>query len=160
PCNERKGDRTPEEAGMPLWLPPAVPQRARPYAYQTAALLWSALAQSELHRVWSAPGDAAQMLSRELWAALMAFAAHPTTVTAVTIVKPVSRPRKQRFTARNYPLSTPLQSSMVRVGQTIKRRVRVNRGLLVEEKDGRRVVRVVGIDNEIPDTAAHIITIG
>src|SRR5262249_35405800 len=123
--------------------------------------LWSMLAQSDLQCGWPSPGEGfSDMLSSELCAALNAFAAQPTLYVPATVMKPVSRPRKQRFTARNYPLSTPLEPSMVRVGQTIKRRVRVNRGLLVEQDGSRRVIRVVRIDDQLPDAPRQLITIG
>ncbi len=161
PCNERKGDRTPEEAGMPLQLPPAAPQRARPYTQQTGVLLWSMLAQSGLECCWPASGEAlSATLSKQLCLELADFAAQPTLYVPVTVAKPISRPRKQRFTARNYPLSTALEPSMVRIRQTIKRRVRVNRGLIVEQQGDRSVIHVVRADQKAPDAGQRLITIG
>ncbi len=161
PCNQRKGDRTPAEAGMPLHLPATAVQRARPYVRQTAPLLWSMLRQADLNCYWPTPGESlSNILSTELCAALSTFMTQPTLYGPATVVKPISRPRKQHFTARNYALSTPLEPSMVRIGQAIKRRVRVNRGLLLEQQGGRQVIRVVRADQDIPNTASQLVTIG
>jgi|GEM_PF-6209665 len=56
--------------------------------------------------------------------------------------------------------TTPLRSPYVRVGRTIKRRVRVNRALALWREDEQVVVRVVGLDAEWPEAAHQLITTG
>jgi hypothetical protein len=64
-------------------------------------------------------------------------------LTPVFIAKPISRGRKQVFTARNYPLDTPLKPGYVRIRDTIKRRVRVNAGIVIQPPGNKPRVRTV-----------------
>jgi 5-methylcytosine-specific restriction endonuclease McrA len=153
-CNDRKGDRTPEEAGMPLRLPydeRAVPQRVRPYVQQTVRLVaeqaagldvrWSSIMPGDRHQaeVHRAGGTASQRGPVPLF-----------------LAKPIARPRKQRFSSRNYPLSTPVRPPYLQVGSTIKRRVRVNLGLAVWYRDGQVQTQVVREREQFPDGALAV----
>lgn len=160
-CNRRKGDRTPDEAGMVPHFPERITQsfsqRAAPYIRLTARLLAEQLQHKQIIVV--AQGYPSDALSGALFIALTTFVAAPDDAMTV-IAKPISRPRKQVFTARNYPLSTPLRSGLEQVGQTIKRRNRVNLGLILQrpgqqtsivvlkagaapvERSGRQIIRL------------------
>jgi len=148
-CNARKGDRTPAEAGMRLLehhRQPAHPHRDSPYRRWTARLLVADLAATDLVVAWpAASAPSTPRIAPALAATLQAVADDPGTLPLV-VARPVARPRKQRFSARNYPATTPLHRGMAHVGRTIKRRVRVNQGLWVR-REGRRVtVEVVSME--------------
>lgn len=164
-CNAQKGDRTPEEAGMPLRIPPAAgpsrSHRADAYRRWTARLLAKNLTHTGLRVVWTqSRGSIPQLPSSDIRHAFADVGANPQAYPMQFIAKPIARPRKQRFTARNYPDTTPLRSPYVRVGRTIKRRVRVNRALALWREDEQVVVRVVGLDEEWPEAAHQLITTG
>jgi 5-methylcytosine-specific restriction endonuclease McrA len=161
-CNRRKGDRTPDEAGMVPRFPDQSAQvhsqRAAPYIRLTARLLAAKL-QQDLLPVADA-GQQVDSLPTTLLAALLDFAAAPGDVMTV-VAKPIGRPRKQVYTARNYPLSTPLRSGLERVGQTIKRRNRVNLGLVVQKHQHQTTVTVLKAGSTpAASTAPHIIRLG
>jgi 5-methylcytosine-specific restriction endonuclease McrA len=72
-CNDRKRDRTPEEAGMSVRFPPgpepAPPQRARPYVRQTAhALLHARTTDHWINRMYAPEMRCWLLLSRLLHA--------------------------------------------------------------------------------------------
>jgi hypothetical protein len=154
-CNRRKGDRTPEEAGMVARFPPQTgqthPQRAAPYIRLTKSLLTAKLQHEPL--VVAEAGQPIDSLSPALVAALVGFAASPGDVMTV-VAKPIGRPRKQVYTARNYPLSTPRRSGLERVGQTIKRRNRVNSGLMLQRQGHRTTFSVVKAGEPVSESAA------
>jgi hypothetical protein len=164
-CNARKGNRTPEEAGMSLRVPvhaaPAVPARARPYARQTARLVTAQLQTVELPVVWqSSSHDDSADLSPAMNQALTDFASNPWPHRCSFVAKPIARPRKQVFSARNYPLATPARGAFTRIHQTVKRRIQVNRGLARWRDGNRPVARVIRVTEPLPDHAAQIIRLG
>lgn len=163
-CNDRKRDRTPEEAGMPVRFQPvpepAPPQRARPYVRQTAHALLHNRTTDRWIGHWLSEVRAGQTrLSRLLQQAIKDVATDPEAWPTL-VARPVARPRKQVFTARNYPLDTSLGPGFVQVGQSIKRRVQVNRGLALIQRGTRLVVQVVATGAEPPDDAVQFVTIG
>jgi hypothetical protein len=160
-CNQRKGDRLPEEAGMELSQRPrrrpGQNQRTTPYIRWTLRLLRRELAATDLNILDLASDRPA--ISDAL-APLMQVALRHQDWQCV-VARPVARPRKQRFTARNYPLATLMQSGMQRFPHTIKRRVRVNSALALAHKADRVIVRVIAVDEQasVPNDA-QIITPG
>jgi hypothetical protein len=167
PCNERKGDRTPSEAGMSFLanatLPgaPVPPNRAGPYRQWTARLLALELSASGLAILWFSRQqlDPSNKLS-ELIAVLPDMATEQTQPAMTVIAKPVARLVKQVFSSHNYPLRTPLQPGWVHVRRAVKRRKRINRGLTIIDRDGHRSVRVVRADEVDYDSEDVMITIG
>jgi hypothetical protein len=163
-CNARKGDRTPEEAGMPLQVrptdAPGAVSKAVPYIRQTARLLMRRLAAHDAHISWATTNQSLSPLPDHLVTALHDFAAAPTERAPVCVARPIARPRKQVFTARNYPLSTPEGGPFVRVGTTIKRRVRVNDGLALWQEQGKTRLQVLASGTHPPDAAQHIVRLG
>lgn len=160
-CNDRKGARTPAEASMPLLLPISAAQRGVPYVRQTAALLWKQLGGIRVVRLWLGPCDVqSQDLTPRMLEQLLAFSSAPLAQPRVLAVKLVSRPRKQRYRARNYPLTTPLKPGMVRLKQAVKQLVRVNRGLAIIREGQRHCLQVVGVDDPLPANTLQLITIG
>lgn len=148
-CNRRKGDRTPEEAGMTLLLKPRPEPisfvRAKPYVAQTVRQLVKGL-QHKAIAVSRREVDAADKLSANDIPCFVAY--------------PVGRPRKQVFSGRNYPTTTSLSPAYVRIGTTVKRRVRVNQGI-AKWRDGRRTItRVIPVDEQIPPEAEQFFAIG
>jgi hypothetical protein len=163
-CNDRKGDRTPDEAGMPLRVRPTdatdEPSKALPYTRQTAHLLVHNLAGSTVRVHWMTVNQSIPHCPDHLIAALHDVAAEPTERAPLVVARPISRPRKQVFTARNYPLSTPEGGPFVRVGTTIKRRVQVNEGLALWEEHGETKLRVITKGSQPPDTAQRMVRLG
>ncbi len=161
-CNRRKGSHTPKEAGMRLiWEPsrlPASPRRTNPYLYWTSLLL-----RDRLDNVALAPAQAA--------------ASEPTATTPnpapntgksgrvpTFVAKPISRQRKQVYTARNLSQNTPLGQGIERVGNVVKKRTRVNNGLIISSTKPTRI-RVISageLTSNILSTAPshHIIRLG
>jgi hypothetical protein len=163
-CNARKGNRTPEEAGMSLLIQrtevPAEPNRAGVYARWTARELVVQLHQHQIAVVWPrSPSDWPTELPVDAFNTLMTLVGSPQ-VLPLTIAKPIARPVKQIFSSRNYPLSTQLRLGFVRVRHTVKRRIRVNRGLAIISQGGQRRVRVVPVGAELPEEAIHVIIQG
>lgn len=163
-CNRRKGHRTPEEAGMVLQLPHSadtrLPHRTLPYRYRTAAALYTMLAEHDLATIWYSSAADQQGLPPALAAAWTYFRAPSDQPWPTYLAKPIARPRKQRFTARNYPKETLTGGVYLRVGTAIKRRVRVNRGLLRQTYQRRVTIRVVGVHEPIPEAGGQWITHG
>jgi 5-methylcytosine-specific restriction endonuclease McrA len=164
-CNARKGDRTVAEAGMSLRTfphqPSDLPSRNRPYTYHTARLLVSRLHTTGLHVAWQSARDTMpNTLSPALIKALDRFADDPCGQRCSVIAKPIARPHKQVFSSRNYPLSTPETSMFTRVGQTVKRRIQVNKALARWHEGERVVTQVVGATEPVPSQAEQIITLG
>lgn len=163
-CNDRKADRTPEEAGMPLLIQPTpepVPaQRVTPYVRQTARKLVSNLETSAVAVHWLAEVLAEKTtISPHVQRAMSDFVANAGR-SHTLVANPITRPRKQVFTAHNYPLDTPLQPGFVRVGQTVKRRVQVNRGIALLHKGRRTRAQVVAAGEEPPAEPHQFVTIG
>lgn len=163
-CNARKGDRTPQEAGMSLQIPQptisASSARARPYRHRTAQLLTARLNAADLHVTWQSSADDSAVASSAMFQALVSFASNPWVQRCSFIARPIARPRKQVFSARNYPLSTPERGAFSRVGQTIKRRIQVNNALARWHEGERVVVKVVSATEEVPEQAEQIIKLG
>lgn len=126
-CNAAKGARTPEEAGMPLRdgvvAAPFRAQREVPYVTQTLAYLRRTFAQSAYQIVDHHPESVATHLS--------------TTGThqpsPMFIAKPIGRPTKQRYAARNYPSRLAHTKPLLMVGHVVKRPIRVNRALWISD---------------------------
>ncbi|NJM08531.1 hypothetical protein HC891_23645 [Candidatus Gracilibacteria bacterium] len=122
-------------------------QRAEPYILQTALRLrhrsGAALPQTawlaELNTHHSSLATLITMLLNDEPGLLPQF-----------VARPIGRPRKQIYTARNYPLRTPLTSGMVRVRQAVKRRVQVNKGLVLYFNNGRVRAQVVSARTATP----------
>jgi 5-methylcytosine-specific restriction endonuclease McrA len=163
-CNRRKGDQTVAEAGMTLQVRP-VPQpvalrREPSYVRWTLRLLREQLRSSTV-RVLSispdsqSPEDEQSVVGRVLRAILRDGSRLPQYVA-----KPIGRPTGQIYAARDYPLNTPLRPGYERIGNAIKRRLRVNAGLALIETDGQTRVQVVRADEQIPPTASHFVTVG
>jgi hypothetical protein len=76
------------------------------------------------------------------------------------VAKPIARPVKQVFSGRNYALSTAMRPGFVRIRQSIRRRIRVNRGLAVTIQDSRRRIRVLPADAVVPKDTTQVITQG
>jgi hypothetical protein len=164
-CNDRKGDRTPDEAGMPLRIPPpsgsGQPYRAMAYARQTARLLVQKRAGAGVTVIWSrGQQDTLTPLSPDLRDSLMEWVSNPSAHSLRLVVRPIARSRKQVFTARNYLLDTPLRPPYERVGPAVKRRVRVNDGLAFRRDQGGLVFRTVGPHTEPPHATEQVITTG
>jgi hypothetical protein len=162
-CNARKGDRTPAEANMPLLVQiteaSARPNRAGVYARWTARGLVAQL-QYQMAVVWpQATSDAPAGISADLFAELKILMSAPLKLPFM-VAKPIARPVKQVFSGRNYPLSTPLRPGLMRVRQSVKRRIRVNRGLAVTIQDGRRRICVIPAHAEVPRDTTQVITQG
>jgi len=109
-CNAQKGDRTPEEAGMPLRIPSAAglfrSHRADAYRRWTARLLAKNLTHAGLQVVWTpSRGSIPQLPSSDIRHAFADVGANPQAYPMQFVAKPVACPRKQQFTARNYPES-------------------------------------------------------
>jgi 5-methylcytosine-specific restriction endonuclease McrA len=162
-CNARKGDRLPEEAGMPLQIvpthTPAAPNRAGNYARSTAQVLVDSLIAlgipTHLRHQTDATNDHWPIeLHTLLLKAGETGIPHPSM-----IARPITRPTKQIFAGRNYPLTTRMRPGMVRLKHTIRRRVQVNRALAIGSKDGQRVVRAIPADQPIP-AGTQIIVLG
>ena len=163
-CNARKRDQLPEEAGMSLRIPlapmPAVPNRAGSYARSTARLLIESLSaagiQIRTHREAAAPDD---QCPGEVYNALLNIG-ETSSLFFCVIAKPIARPTKQVFTGRNYPLTTPLRPGLVRLRQTVRKRVRVNQGLAMTIKGDHRVFQVISSGEAAPKHVAQMITLG
>lgn len=126
PCNTTKGNRTPEEAAMPIQYG-AVPvpyklEQAGPYIIQTKALLCTKLHSYQMSVIDDV--EAGLFLLSSVDSGQIGQA--PSY-----IAKPIARPNKQRFTSRNYPITTILQNHFVRRKHVVKRRTRVNAGILL-----------------------------
>jgi hypothetical protein len=145
-CNSSKGERTPEEAKMPLLLrasaEPPRPRRAAPYAGQTVTLLKRHLRSQGLHVGEPDALPLPPALRLEVVLALEAPGRSQPTIVA----KPVSRGRKQRYTARLYPLDTPLGPGMRRRGDAVRRLAVVNSALVLGANLGRALVEVLPAD--------------
>lgn len=151
-CNQRKGVQTPEEAGMPLLLHHKLSSqkkgRSRSYIDGTLRVLRRELRHVGLMFVSPVATEQGALPFAVLDAALAASAAGQPAAAPV-IAYPVPRPRKQRFSSRNYPLGAPPRADQVRVGQTFKRKIRVNRNLWLTREDRRASVRVVPLEGEM-----------
>lgn len=148
-CNKRKGKYLPEEVGMKLLIQPrAEPiqfSRARPYVTQTIRQLAARLRQSAMKVSWRKPDGGASSARDDI----------PCFVAYL-----VGHPRKQVFSGRNYPTTTSLSPTYVRIGTTVKRRVRVNQGI-AKWHDGRRTItRVIPMDDQIPAETEQFFGIG
>lgn len=152
-CNKRKGECIPEEAGMKLRIQPKPEpiqfSRARPYVSQTVRQLAARLQQGAMNVRWRNPDGEGNLLTSSERDAIPCFVAYP-----------VARPRKQIFTGRNYPLTTPVSPAYVQVGITVKRRVRVNLGI-ARWHNGRSVIaKVIPIGTHIPPKTEQFFRVG
>lgn len=154
PCNNRKGDRTPEEAEMPLLI--AVidraegVQRTQPYIHQTTRLLTTSLRRTDLQVLLAEPvNDRNTGVNAK-------HKPHQPIHNPVYIAKPIARSRKQIFNSRNYPLSTTSHSTFVRFSRTVKRRVRVNAALAIWLQEGRNMTRVIRHGELFPEGAQRV----
>ena len=162
-CNARKGNRTPEEANMPLIIVPTaeVAQQNRAGVYAR----WTARALEVELQPYTSVGWLPSKLDRpadvptEIFAVLSIVAEAPLSMP-ITIAKPIGRPSKQVFSSRNYPLSTPLTTGFVRVKGTIKRRIQVNSGLAITEQAGRRRTLVIRADEALQATTVQVVKLG
>lgn len=140
PCNIAKGDRTPEEAGMPLLHHSTSTvwhiHQTKPYITQTKTTL-EALLQSGAVPI--------RELSHSELAPLQSVSAMSNTNTPTYIAKPIARPIKQRFTSRNYSQKTTIHGNYVRHSTTVKRRTRVNLGIIVRGLGKQRKTSVIKI---------------
>lgn len=158
-CNQRKSDRTPEEAGMQLRLHHGLDTRQvgrlRPYIDGTLRALRNELHPTPL-TILNPTGLEQSGLSPGLIDAAIARQNERTLSAGSIIAYPVPRPRKQRFSARNYPLHAPQRRDLVRVRQTLKRRIRVNAGLLVHRVNTRITTTVLPVGMGLPqDDVSH-----
>jgi len=163
-CNARKGNRLPEEADMPLRIPlrsePASPNRAGIYARTTGrSLIESLKAMGLPTRLIHQADDPRANWPVGLYLNLVKISQTSGSVPT-TIAKPISRPSKQVFSGRNYPLATELRPVLVRVGGAIRRRIQVNRALTIVTTKTRRAVRAISADEPLPDGKAQIIKLG
>ncbi|NNJ11567.1 hypothetical protein EKD04_014615 [Chloroflexales bacterium ZM16-3] len=163
-CNARKGNRLPEEADMPLRIPlhsePASPNRAGSYARATGRALIESLRVLGLPtRLLHQADDPRTHWPVALYPELLKIWETSDSV-AKAVAKPISRPSKQVFTGRNYPLDTKLRPGMVRLGSAIRRRVQVNRAIVIEIAKTRRAVRIIGANEPIPASATQVIMLG
>lgn len=163
-CNRRKGDRTPDEAGMVPRFPhtrgPSYPQRAAPGISFTTSILAEKLRETQKVVVGQGFVPLRETLPESLVAALLSFVAAPGNAMTY-VAKPISHPRKQVFTARNYALSTPPRADLERVGDTIKRHNRVNLGLVRQQQGKKTTVTVLKAGTAASHTAApEVIRLG
>lgn len=118
--------------------------RLRPYINGTLRALRAELVAIKLVLVNQTTVDCSDLPKRVIDVVLTAPTANPSFMVPI-IAYPVPRPRKQRFRSRNYPLNTPSRADLVRVGQALKRRVRVNQGLRIHRAAGKVTAQVVPI---------------
>jgi 5-methylcytosine-specific restriction endonuclease McrA len=158
PCNTQKGTRTPEEAGMAWEIHPvATPKmlsRRQPYVRQTEWLLRRLLRREGRHVVSAAD------LDKQVWLGLQSCRDLIDNALPRFIAKPIGRPRKQVFTARNYPLSLQSHRSYVQRGYTVKRLIRVNDALVVTPTAGRNHIRVICHGEPVPEDALCVVRLG
>ena len=135
PCNQRKGTQTATEAGLKVDLLKAPrPNQVRRGQTQRR------LTVSELYR---------QL--RALFVTTVVNRERGTPVSKEDLLRvplyvaaPIARPRKQVFSSRNYPLTTPINGrNFVHHGNTVKRRVRVNIALALPHGRSRREAQVL-----------------
>lgn len=162
-CNHRKQGRTPTEAGMELIIQslpePIQFERAKPYINQTVRQLAIRLRQygvkvgepNKTSQGQTPTTNQIQMLNEvpETDQDVLCFIAHP-----------VSRPRKQMFTGRNYPATTEQTRVFARVGEAVKRRVRVNEGIARLRQGDRVIIQVVQVGSSIPSDTEQFFCIG
>jgi len=164
-CNERKGDRTPEEAQMPLLFQTSESllrsARLAPYRFWTAKVLRQRLAElSMVVQVLADVTSLKALLSGPLADSLSLTLAD--TSLPLVVAKPISRPRKQAFKSRAYRAGEQ-RGDIASAGRSLRRRVRVNQGLLITPTPHGNQVIVVGVDEKLPVDAAttgRFITVG
>ncbi len=160
-CNSRKGNRTPEEAGMawaisPIARPHAL-ERQQPYIRQTVWMLRRVLRRGDLQIVFA---EGLDELDEQVQSALQNHGDLMDNTFPQFIAKPIGRPRKQVFTARNYPLSLTAHAAFVRRDRTVKRLVRVNEALVVRPVAGRNRITVIQHGDPMPDDAPCVVKLG
>ncbi len=163
-CNTIKGEQTPDEAGMKVLLKrrqdPPRSKRIHPYIRQTARLL----AHQLQNRGWIVEWPEGykirlSFLTPDLADALQVCIEGRSSVPRF-IAKPIAHPRKQVFTARNYPRSTPLGAGFEVKERTIKRRLRINRGLALWRTQQKSRTTVIEVGQPIPEDADLFISAG
>ena len=148
-CNAQKGDQTLAAAGMRLRIRVrAAPQANRAGAYQRGTM--RLLARATGRKVWwvGRDDDAIGALAPALQALL-----HQPAGASVLVAKPIGRASKQRFSARNYPRSTALTAGYVRYRTTIKRRITINRAVVIEPITGKVTVIPAETGGALPANA-------
>ena len=107
------------------------------------------LAQEPLMVWWHRQREeAAPGISPELHLALLAIGEQSGTKFRI-VAKPIARQRKQIYTARHYPSSMLSEPSLVQVGLAVKRRLRINKGLMVGPVKERRTLLVLPADGSV-----------
>lgn len=156
-CNAAKGNRTPAEAGMPLRIAtretPGKVNRSGAYQRYTTQLL--------KHWVRDTGFVLLQSAEQADDATIQASITTDSSTDALQefVAKPIARPVKQRFTARNYSLRTPLREGMQQVGTTIKRQVRVNQALHLNTHH-RRKIGIIRVGDPLPEPTHMLIRLG
>ena len=131
---------------------PYIRQTARLFVYQLHHSGWI-VNWSDVHKTHSS------WLTPDLADALQVCMEGRRTVPRF-VAKPIAHPRKQVFTARNYPRSTPLGAGFEVKGRTIKRRLRVNRGLALWRTEQKSRTTIIEVGQPIPDDADLFISAG
>jgi hypothetical protein len=154
-CNQLKADRTPDEAGMILRYQPLsqfIGSSSRQILVrQTAIALYRNLKESRLTILWQRSlGEQSELLSPETHSLFLSWVQGSESSHALWVAKPIARLRKQHFFAHNYSITTPINPSYVRVGQTIKRRVEVNRGLVLWRDESEVQTQVLRSNDPTP----------
>ena len=136
PCNQRKGTQTVTDAGLKVDLLKAPrPNQVRRGQTQRR------LTVSELYRQLGVLFPSKVVIARQ-----DSFPAGKDDLYRVPlyVAVPVARPRKQVFSSRNYPLTTPINGrSLVHRGYTVKRYIRVNAALVLPRGRPRREAQVL-----------------
>ena len=164
-CNDRKGSRTPNEAGMTIQVAvaPAPPSPKRASSLKRAERL---LVHRFVHNglrvtdITSTNGGERDTLPNAAENLLQTLRVGEPFDAPLYVVKPVARPRKQQYTARRYPKSTPMRSPYEVVNGAVRRRVRVNKGLAVWSGENGFNTMVVPLGETVPTNATAFIKIG
>jgi 5-methylcytosine-specific restriction endonuclease McrA len=163
-CNSAKGAQTPDEAGMKVLVKrrqqPPPSKRMQPYIRQAARLLVHQLQQSDWNVQWPSSDLTYDSFPTPDLADAMEVLMNGQSRLAKLVVKPIAHSRKQVFTARNYPKATPLSAGFELKGRTVKRRLRVNRGLAIWHTKQKSRTVVIQSGHSIPSDADLFISAG
>lgn len=164
-CNDRKANRTPGEAGMTIQvaLVPAPPVLKRASALKRGErLLVRSLARSGLLTTVNSVMDDGdrQRLPAAAHHVIQELQMNAVFDAPFYVVKPIARPRKQRYTARRYAKSTVLRPPYRSIHGAIQRQVRVNYGLAVRHGVDKIDMTVVPLGASIPANSTTFIKIG
>ncbi len=164
-CNAKKRDRLPEEVGFSLpdnrKAVPRSPNRAGGLAMGTAKQILHDIDLLGLIGLW--PINKEQVL--EGLPSVFNDTLFDQTAylgrLSLTVAKPIAQPTKQSYSSRNYSLRTPLRAGYQQIGTTIKRRIRVNKALVISPARRRSQVTVIPVGSTmLPTTASTIIKQG